>query len=306
MRTERRGHWYLLTGLLLGLGLGLLTAWVISPVQYTNTDPSSLSAPYQEAYRKVIALAYQSNQDLGRARERLSLLEIENPSRELAAQAQRMVAADDSPKEAGALAVLARDLGQNQPVGGSTPTAGGETAVAAADGTTLTPAETTLPPTETPDFVAAIQTPTRSLPTNTPDSGTGTSASLTPESTPTTAFTATPRPTATETPIFALPFKLMEKAEVCHAQTPGGLVQIEVTDSVGAPMPGVRVVVTWEGKEEIFYTGLAPEVSVGYADFQMQPGIVYSVMAGSVSDKAEVQTPDCGGGWKLWFIESAP
>ena len=33
MSQERRGPWYLLTGLVLGLAFGLVFAWVVSPVK---------------------------------------------------------------------------------------------------------------------------------------------------------------------------------------------------------------------------------------------------------------------------------
>ncbi|NPA30376.1 MAG: hypothetical protein GXO37_00065, partial [Chloroflexi bacterium] len=58
-RPPRRGHGYLLTGLLLGFGLGLFIAWVLAPVRYTDTAPDRLRADFKDAYRTLIALAYQ-------------------------------------------------------------------------------------------------------------------------------------------------------------------------------------------------------------------------------------------------------
>ena len=37
MRDEERGHWYLLTGLILGFVLGLLYAWLVQPVKFVDT-----------------------------------------------------------------------------------------------------------------------------------------------------------------------------------------------------------------------------------------------------------------------------
>lgn len=72
---------------------------------------------------------------------------------------------------------------------------------------------------------------------------------------------------------------------MCGAGQQPGLILIQVTDDKGQPLPGVRVVVTWENGEEIFYTGLAPEIGPGYADFKVTPGTVYSVRVGDASQE---------------------
>jgi Tfp pilus assembly protein PilF len=86
--NEKRGPWYLLTGLVIGAVLGLLYAWVVRPVQYTNTAPNSLRADYKDQYRAIIAVAYLANGDLLRARARLELLQDPDLYRVLAEQAQ--------------------------------------------------------------------------------------------------------------------------------------------------------------------------------------------------------------------------
>ncbi|MDD2696431.1 MAG: hypothetical protein PHD58_10960, partial [Anaerolineales bacterium] len=92
MSEERRGAWFLLTGLIIGAVLGLLYAWVVQPVQYTNTAPASLRADFKDRYRALIALAYSADGDLVRARARLELLEDDDSYRSLAEQAQRTLA----------------------------------------------------------------------------------------------------------------------------------------------------------------------------------------------------------------------
>ena len=62
--NARRGPWYLFFGLAIGLGLGLLIAWVIAPVTYTDTAPISLQAQFKDQYRLMIARAYQANGDV--------------------------------------------------------------------------------------------------------------------------------------------------------------------------------------------------------------------------------------------------
>lgn len=65
--TENRGPWYLVTGLLLGLGVGLLLAWVILPVPYVASTPVSLRSDFKDEYRYLIASAYTATGNLERA-----------------------------------------------------------------------------------------------------------------------------------------------------------------------------------------------------------------------------------------------
>ena len=212
---------YLLTGLVFGLALGLLYAWVISPVQYSDISPALLSSDDQAQYRKMIALAYSADQDLPRARERLRLIDNANPQQALAMQAQRMVSEKQPAQEVRALAVLAAALGQPTPtpVPSGTPTAG----------QTATP-------------LAAVPSPTLSSP------GSSTAGAL------------PPGPTTTAAAIDA-PFTLKSKQAVCDGSIPAGQMQVQVNDTLGKPLPGVKIVVTWEGGEDTFYTGLIPEVN---------------------------------------------
>ncbi|MBE0697270.1 MAG: hypothetical protein IH586_10135, partial [Anaerolineaceae bacterium] len=108
--NEQRGNLYLLTGLVIGLAVGLLFAWVISPVKYVDTEPGSLAPGVKDEYRQVIALAYQANHDLSRAQQRIALIDPGSNFQVLAAQAQRMLAEDTTSQEARALAMLAADM----------------------------------------------------------------------------------------------------------------------------------------------------------------------------------------------------
>ena len=44
----------ILVAALAGLGLGLYFGWVVSPVQYVDTEPSSLQASYKDDYVLMI------------------------------------------------------------------------------------------------------------------------------------------------------------------------------------------------------------------------------------------------------------
>jgi hypothetical protein len=109
---QTRGSLYLLTGLLLGIALGLIYAWVIHPVAIMDTQPKSLQASYKDQYRAQIASAFVSTGDLVRARARLELLGDENPHQSVVDQAEQMAAMGET-AEVTALRLLATALEQN-------------------------------------------------------------------------------------------------------------------------------------------------------------------------------------------------
>jgi uncharacterized membrane protein YccC len=115
MNEDERGNWYLLTGVVLGIILGILFAWVISPVKYVDTAPESLNDEFKDQYRVLIASAYVANGDLVRAKARLELLDEADIYLVVAEQAQQMLAEGGSVEEAQALGRLALALGQEIP-----------------------------------------------------------------------------------------------------------------------------------------------------------------------------------------------
>ena len=277
MNEEQRGSWYLLTGLLIGLALGLLYTWVISPVQFTDTAPSSLRSEFKDAYRSLIAQAYLADNDIGRARSRLDLLKDSRPSYELGAQAQRILAQGGSQAEARALAQLSTDL-ERQPI---TPT----TSNPAGSAGTATPAGTQTPavvPSATLDESQMVSTPTPA-----------------PTATATPFVTFTPRAAMIDQPKLSGPLSLKDRKTFCSTDLPEGLLQVEVKDKDQQSVAGVRVDVTWNGGQDTFYTGLYPEIDSGYADFTMAPNITYSLRAGdggqTVSDLSPGQCTDKSG-----------
>jgi hypothetical protein len=289
--NDQRGNWYLLTGLVIGLVLGVLYSWVISPVKYVDTDPSSLAPAFKDEYRQVIALAYHANGNLERARERLSLIDTGDVVQALAAQAQRMVAENQPPEDTRMLAVLAADLGAVSAISAvtSSPQAVTEQPTPVETETLDTPFPTE---TATLEIAAAVQTPTVPKPT------------LTPAITRTPMPTFTPRPTATPMRSLDAPFALKSRREVCDGSVPADLLQLRVTGADDEPLPGVNIIVTWQGGENVFYTGLAPEIDPGYADFRMQPGIVYTVQVGEAGETINnISIPSCKGGVELVFGE---
>ncbi|MRS04928.1 hypothetical protein EG832_17195, partial [bacterium] len=253
--NEKRGYGFLITGLLVGLILGLAYAWFIDPVSYSNTSPSTLREDFRDQYRLLIARSFAYNQDLGRSAARISLLGDEDPQQALVSQAQKLVANDGKRSDAEALAALANALGGSS-------------------NTDPTPTINSNHPSETPGLTTPTVDTENAIRTATPQP-------VTEGKTPVPTFT--PRAGVTLNPVVNLPFVLDENEVVCNPNIPERLLQVEVLDENENPLAGVRITVTWEGGEDIFFTGLHPEMGPGYADFEMSQGIVYSVKVGDSS-----------------------
>lgn len=316
---RRTFPWYLLTGLLLGLSFGLGYAWLIAPTQYVDTSPASLQPEFQDQYRTLIAAAYAANGDLARAQARLALLNDPAIADTLAAQAQRALAAGADPKQVQALAQLAA-VAEAPPA--SVPTAAPltqfptptvlptETPVPLPTAT-LTPTATTtptltLPPTET------ASAPEEDTPTAQPITGTpGTPTPAVPTRTLTPSVTPIPSNTPTPVPTSLSPFILDQRSLVCNPDILGPLLIVRTQDG-DTGIPGVEIILNWAGGEEHFFTGLKPELGLGYADFAMTPDITYTLRLADGSQlitdlTAEQCTADNGdtiwGSWELIFIQ---
>lgn len=262
-RSTRQPPWFLLTGLVLGLGIGLLISIVLFPARYTDTAPASLAEQYKDSYRWLIARAYQANGDLIRAGQRLALLGDDNPQLALAAQAQRMLAAGESVEDARVLADLAAALA----------TASLQTAQA----TAVSPADAKSG--QEPETQAISPPPV-----------------ATPQPTRTPMPTFTPRSNPSPLPTLGAPFVLDTRQEVCDPSLHEGLLQVVLKDAQGQPAAGVQIVIAWDGGLDTFYTGLKPSVGPGYADFVMAAGVEYSLRVGGSSETIKgLAAPQCSG-----------
>jgi len=289
--SERRRPYYLITGLVLGLLLGMLYARAINPPVLVNLTPGRLNPVDQDQYRLMIALAFQADGDLGRAIARLDLLG-DNPLADLATQAQRMLAGGGSMEDARALALLAQALAQP-----SVPVATLEPSPTETPSPTITPELPTLTPSPTLDLAAVVHSPT---PSRTP------LREASPSISPTGAATYTPRPTNTPQPTAGAPFLPVESKAVCDVPGAAGRLLVEVQNAAGTPVAGVRIVVSWPGGQDDFFTGLHPQIDDGYADFSMSEGVIYSIRAGEGGQAAAgISTSGCGagvlGGWSVLF-----
>ncbi len=284
MKQERRGSWYLLTALVLGAAVGLIYSWVVSPVKYVDAPPYALRADYKDDYRALVASAFIYSNDLARAQARLSELKDDETYQTITLLAQRAQADGRPDQERRALNALSLALGR------------GVTPIATSLHTPLevTPLSTDSLYTSTPVLIEQTAIPTITLETT-----------VMPLS-----MIRTQRPPGTigPTPTPGAPFVLQETRLVCNTNQPQPLIQVELLDAAGQPIPSVELVVTWEGGEDHFFTGLQPELGLGYADFTMQPEVVYSIhpAAGGQSvgalTAAECTSEDNSRYWGSWYL----
>ena len=95
---------------------------------------------------------------------------------------------------------------------------------------------------------------------------------------------------------------------VCNTNQLTPLIQVEVRDAAGQPVPSIEVFVTWPAGEDHFFTGLHPEINLGYGDFSMTPDVVYSIHLSSggqaVSDlvASECVADDGSRYWGSWYL----
>ena len=272
----RRIPWGALFALLLGVGLGLAYAWVISPRGLTDVGPSILRSDFKDQYRSVVAASYAATGNLPRARARLATLGDANPVDALNAQAQRMLASAQTFERADLVAALASAL-EEDANGKSVSTPTLEILVDA--GNTFTP---TSPPPLTEEPILENETP------------------LLVETQPTVFETlpstidATPQPTRTFTPEPGEPFALAGQETLCDANLPEGLLQVLVLNRSRRQLAGTEIVITWDGGKEQFFTGLKPELGNGYADYLMAPNTTYTVQLARGSDVAlGITAPTC-------------
>jgi hypothetical protein len=318
-RKEERGPWYLLTGLVIGVILGIAYAWLVQPAEYVDTSPASLREDFKDRYRALIAAAYVANGDIVRARARLELLEDEDIYRSLAEQAQRTLAEQGSSDEARALGLLALALGKessSQPVI-ITPISQSSSATPSA--TSTVPFTPSPQPTETSTPTSTVTStpspePTTAetlIPTQTSTSEAGSLLELegTPTEMPIPRPTATPTVTRTPTLTPGFSFELVDSRQLCNQALPEPLIQVFVVNASDEPASGMEVIITWDQGEERFFTGLKPEKGLGYADFTPIPGIIYTLRVGNdgkpVTGLTALSCQNSAGGayWGAWALE---
>lgn len=247
MTDERyRSRIVFIVAVVVGLIGGLAWAGFISPVQYTEVEPSELRSEFRPTYLQLVGASFAVEEDWTRAQFRLGALQDPNVARQLAEVTERAIAEG---RPAPMLRALAR-LSDRRGV---------RTAAM------IVYLATPVPPF-TPNYTPTpVRRPTLPPPT------------LTPTPAPTFALpdTPTPLPTFTPTPAPLPVYLLIAQDRICEPGSPQ--IRVVVQDEKGGGVSGVEVWVTWEDGADRFVTGLQPEKGSGYGDVDIQPDRTYSV-----------------------------
>jgi hypothetical protein len=222
----------------------------------------------RETYREIVAKAYLIEADTNRALARIALLKDPNPASALIAQAQQELANSGESQLARGLALLGAAI--NQP---------------------------SLRITPLPENGATGAIPPLSTVTSTPGEGKVT-VTITQAATRTPIATFTPRPTPTPSPTLGAPFVLVKQETICDPLPQISLIEIEVQDVKGKPLPGVKIQLSVvNGGSETFYTGLYPEIDDGYANYAMAAGSEYALRVGEAGQLVSgIKIPTCNAG----------
>ncbi len=103
-------------GVALGLAVGFAIGWWLWPGKYTNTAPAVLRQDYYDDYLVMIAAAYEVEENLEQAQERLISLAPKEPVAPVIELAERLIKVGGDSVEITRLARLAQALGTTTPV----------------------------------------------------------------------------------------------------------------------------------------------------------------------------------------------
>ena len=307
--APRGGSYYLITGAVIGLIIGLILALAFFPLRWTDAVPRMLDEDSQNDYVVAIALAYYAEKDLGRAEARLAELEIDmNIPNYLNGLGATIRTEDGGPSlRMYAVQKLAHDLSDG---------------VITIEGLDEFFEEEDTPtqedqPTEEPES-AVPETPTQQPAAQQPTSTSPAAAETDEDSDETETEEAAqvetpPEPTPAAIAASNQPFQLAERLNFCD-QNLSQQLQVQVMDADGVPLQGVSIFIQWDGGSETFFTGLYPEIDDGYADYAMTQELTYQLQVGETSLFIEdIRTETCelddgttyqGGVWLLFEPQS--
>ncbi|MGB8252562.1 MAG: hypothetical protein WCF08_05060 [Anaerolineaceae bacterium] len=257
-----------LVSLAVGMGIGLGVSWGILPVGNKETTPVTLIQADKDIYRSFIADSYYATHDLVRAKIRLELLDGGGASDSIVDQMERLALDQGGGTDRNALLVLHDALVKMQDQS--------------------TPMSTF--PINTGEATPSITTKVITLSSVSPfQTGKLTTSTSTPPAKPSI-------------------FIVRNRSRVCDSLQQPPLLQVIVFDQSGKLESGVVIIISSSAGSERILTGLKPELGVGYVDYQMNPGILYSLMIeGSIGNPEEVSAAEClsqgggtyPGGWLL-------
>ncbi len=293
-------HWIPIAGLVIGLVLGLVYQWGVAPVELVNTYPALLRTDYRSDWVRMAALSYVADGDMARVRARLEGLERQDVVETLSALIEEYAAAGRPADTMRRLSTLAEALDVHT------------TAMLLYLHTPAPPASTLPAPTSTR---APFPSPTPSTSTAPPPTFTPTPTRYvsSPLPTPTPELTGTlPTPAPTPTPPFLRRLEMVGQEQICEPEQPVH-IEVLVQDERGAGVAGVEVWLMWDGGADRAVTGLKPPHGAGYADFNVEPGVRYSLGVGELAMPLAtgLQVEPCpdtdfSGSWRILLAPRSP
>jgi hypothetical protein len=136
---------------------------------------------------------------------------------------------------------------------------------------------------------------------------------LPPAPAPETAPDSSSPSSAAIEPPSAFSFRVAQRSHVCRAQQ-ASRIEVTVLDSAGDGLPGLRLWLLWDEGADWAVTGLMPERGSGYADFEANPDVRYSLGLGEygmplLRGLEILECPDTGegerrlGSWRIVIEE---
>jgi hypothetical protein len=257
----RSARFIFLAGLIAGLACGLSYAWLINPLNRSQTGPAQLSRAEQDSYILLVSEAYAADGDWSAVERRLAALNDPIVPGRVVELMEKAVREQHSLPQAQHLAALARDLGASSAA--------------------------------VPLFAPPIAPPPAAVATITTSRETAARATSAPARSTADEEEAAP---ATQAAVMPDAFELLGSELNCDGAAVARLAFF-VEDGLGAPRPGAAIMVRWEEGADTFYTGMRPEIDPGFADFEMTPGVVYAVIGpDGKALLSDLQTEPCADG----------
>ena len=254
--------WFgIILGIVAGIGGALYLTWVQFPTQNVNTAPWQLDEEGRNAYIVAIMVNYAYDGDLTRTIEQLTALRLpgDDPIQQVAEVACDLASTGYVDSSSGLNAIRSMmTFYQGQGRSGC------------AD--TLIPVDN-LAPTQVVQVILPTATP---IP---PPSKTPTPPSTLQPTSTSQPFIPTQAPSRAFEPVNTRSFCSVENA---------GVIEVRVVDFNAQGIPGQPVRVRWSTGESTFFTGLKPERGTGYADFEMEAGLSYTIEMPGLSDPLSV------------------
>ena len=272
-------------GLLLGLAGGLITTWFVVPLTYVDTYPPMLAPRYRQDWARMVVWGYAIEGNWDRTQVRLLNLAEDEVAAAATDVLNHAVVLGHPLEVIQRIARLAADYGASGP---------GVAVYLDGGGMLIDTTPPVVPPA--PSGSSAL-TPTL--------------AGSVPTVTPTATRRSRPTVTPTLLPTPEPPFRIVSQTLTC-ALEPVIAISLEVSrtlevrgreisEQVGLPMREIWLI--WESGADRAITGFRPDIGLGYADFDVEPGHAYNLYIDSptgppvLTVQIEPCPPDEGEGW---------